>query len=123
MPGVALIRDKLPTEPGALVGNFGIYMAYALVSSGHLPLMNFILLLAFLGEGLVARVAWAEKCIKVSQKQGQERKIRARLLLKGMDRRGQTEPKRRSALIFADSRFILENEAFGKRRLSQMRNS
>ena len=43
------------------MGNLGIYMAYVLVSSGHLPLMNLILLLAFLGEGLVARVAWAQK--------------------------------------------------------------
>ena len=39
-------------------------MSYALVSSGHLPLMNVILLLAFLSEGLVARVAWVEKCFK-----------------------------------------------------------
>ena len=60
MPGVALMRDKLPTESGAVVGNIGIYMAYALVSSGHLPLMNVILVLAYLGEGLVARVAWFE---------------------------------------------------------------
>ena len=37
-------------------------MAYAMVSSGHLPLMSFVLSLAFLGEGLVARVAWAQKC-------------------------------------------------------------
>ena len=62
MPAVALLRNKLPTESGAIVGNLGIYMAYVLVSSGHLPLMNLILLLAFLGEGLVARVAWAQKC-------------------------------------------------------------
>ena len=61
MPGVNLMRNKLPTESSEVVGNFGIYMAYALVSSGHLPLMNFILLLAFLGEGLIVRVAWVEK--------------------------------------------------------------
>ena len=45
MPGVALIRGKLPTDSGAVMGTFGIYMAYALVSSGHLPLMNLILFL------------------------------------------------------------------------------
>ena len=61
MPGVNLMRNKLPAESSEVVGNFGIYVAYALVSSGHLPLMNFILFLAFLGEGLVARVAWVEK--------------------------------------------------------------
>ena len=64
MPGLSLLGGRLPTESGAIVGNFGIYMAYALVSSGHLPLMNFILLLAFLGEGLVARVAWVESRLK-----------------------------------------------------------
>ena len=42
------------------MGNFAIYMVYALMSSGHLPLMMPILLLGILGEGLVARVAWAE---------------------------------------------------------------
>ena len=63
-PGLALMVGKLPRHSGAIVGNFGIYMAYALVSSGHLPLMNFILLLAFLGEGLVGRVAWVEKRLK-----------------------------------------------------------
>ena len=60
MPGLALMRGSLPTESGAVMGTLGIYMAHALVSSGHLPLMNFILHLAFFGEGLVARVAWAE---------------------------------------------------------------
>ena len=64
MPGLDLVRGVLPTESGQIVGNFGIYVAYALVSSGHLPLMNFVLLLACLGEGLVARVAWVEKCLK-----------------------------------------------------------
>ena len=39
--------------------------------------------------------------------------------LKGTNLRGQTEPKRRFSLIFADSRLFLENEAFGKRRFSQ----
>ena len=39
--------------------------------------------------------------------------------LKGTNLRGQTEPKRRFSLIFADSRRFLENEAFGKRRFSQ----
>ena len=59
--GLALARGKLPRESGAIVSNFGITMAYALVSSGHLPLMNGVLLLAFLGDGLVARVAWLEE--------------------------------------------------------------
>ena len=39
--------------------------------------------------------------------------------LKGTNLRGQTEPKRRFSLIFADSRLFLENKAFGKRRFSQ----
>ena len=39
--------------------------------------------------------------------------------LKGTNLRGQTEPKRRFSLIFADSRLFLENDAFGQRRLSQ----
>ena len=69
MPGVALMRGKLPTESGAVVGNLGMYMAYALMSSGHLPLMNIILFLAFLGEGLVARVAWAEQHLRVKNVQ------------------------------------------------------
>ena len=66
MPGLNLMRGKLPTESGAIVGNFGIYMAYVLVSSGHLPLMNIIVFLAFLGEGLVARVAWVQTCLKAN---------------------------------------------------------
>ena len=45
------------------VGNFGIYMAYAMMSSGHLPLMSFIFLLALSGEGLVAKVAWDQRCL------------------------------------------------------------
>ena len=61
MPGVKLMREKLPTQSSEFVGNFGIDMAYLLLSSGHLPLMNFILFVAFLGEGLIARLAWAEK--------------------------------------------------------------
>ena len=64
MPGLALMRGTLPTESGAVMGTLGIYMAHVLVSSGHLPSMNFILHLALLGEGLVARVAWAEKSFK-----------------------------------------------------------
>ena len=39
--------------------------------------------------------------------------------LKGTNLRGQTEPKRRFSLIFADSRLFPENKAFGKRRFSQ----
>ena len=64
IPGAALLRDELPTELGIVIGRFGILIANAMLSSGHLPLMSFILLLAFLGQGLVARVAWAEKCFR-----------------------------------------------------------
>ena len=64
MSSVNFMRENFPTESDAVVGNFGIYIAYALVSSGHLPLMHLILSLAFLGEGLVAKVAWLEKCLK-----------------------------------------------------------
>ena len=39
--------------------------------------------------------------------------------LQGTNPRGQTEPKRRFSLIFADSRLFLENKAFGKRRFPQ----
>ena len=39
--------------------------------------------------------------------------------LKGTNIRGQTEPKRRFSLIFADSRLSLENKAIEKRRFSQ----
>ena len=60
MQGMALLRDGLPTESGEVVGNFGILIAYAMLSSGHLPLMNFVLLLTFFSQGLVARVAWAK---------------------------------------------------------------
>ena len=60
IPGVALLRGKGPKDSGALLGNLANYMAYAMVSSGHLPLMMPMLLLAFLVDGLVARVAWAE---------------------------------------------------------------
>ena len=66
MPGMALMAGRLPTESGAIVGNIGIYMAYALMSSGHLPLMNIILLLAFSGLELVARVAWVEKSFEAT---------------------------------------------------------
>ena len=51
MPGVALMRNKLPTEYGAVLGSFAVYMAYAMVSSGHLPLMMPMLFLALLVEG------------------------------------------------------------------------
>ena len=60
MPGFALMRDASPMESGAVLGNMAIYMAYAMVSSGHLPLVMPMLLLAFLAEGLVVRVAWAK---------------------------------------------------------------
>ena len=51
IPGDALMRNKLPTELGAVLGNFAICTAYAIVSSGHLPLMMPMLLLAGLAEG------------------------------------------------------------------------
>ena len=51
--GVALLRNQLRTGAEPVLGNFGIYMAYAMVSSGHLPLMMPVLLLSFLAEGLV----------------------------------------------------------------------
>ena len=52
MPGTALMRNKLPTEIGSVLGNFAIFTAFAMVSSGHLPLMMPMLLLASLVEGL-----------------------------------------------------------------------
>ena len=58
------MAGRFPTESGAIVGRLGIHVAYALVSSGHLPLMSIILFLSFLGEGLVARVAWKERELK-----------------------------------------------------------
>ena len=39
-------------------------MAYAFMSSGHLPLMMPVLLLAFVGEGVIVGLAWAEGCLK-----------------------------------------------------------
>ena len=60
MPGAALMRNSLRTQSTSVLSSFVIYMAYALVSAGHLPLMMPMLLLAFLADALVARVAWAE---------------------------------------------------------------
>ena len=51
MPGAALLRNKLPSQLGSVLGNFAVYTAYAMVSSGHLPLMMPMLLLASLAEG------------------------------------------------------------------------
>ena len=53
VPGATLMIGKLPTESEAVLGNFAIYMAYAMVSSGHLPLMMPMLLLAGLSAGQV----------------------------------------------------------------------
>ena len=47
------MRDQLPTDSRSVLGNLAIYMAYAIMSSGHLPLMMPMLLLTFLAEGLV----------------------------------------------------------------------
>ena len=51
MPGIALMRGTSPMEHGAVLGSMAIYMSYAMVSSGHLPLMMLMLLVAFLAEG------------------------------------------------------------------------
>ena len=64
IPGVALLSEAPSVESGAVLGNFAIDMVYAMVSSGHLPLMMPMLLVAFLAEGLVVRVAWAERRLK-----------------------------------------------------------
>ena len=48
-----------------------------------------------------------------------DREALSQAALKGTILRGQTEPKRRFSLIFADSRLLLENKAVGKRRFSQ----
>ena len=65
IPGIALLRET-KTFSGAVVGDFAIYIAYAMVSSGHLPLMMPMLFIAFLAEGFVTRVTWAEKCLKAT---------------------------------------------------------
>ena len=60
MPGLALARDKLSTDSGAIVASFALQLAYSMMSSGHLPLMMPVLLFGLLGKGLMARVGWAE---------------------------------------------------------------
>ena len=69
MPAITLLRGTSPMEAGAVLGNMAIYMAYAMVSSGHLPLMMPMLLVAFLAEGLVVRVAWAERRFELAKAQ------------------------------------------------------
>ena len=51
--GISLVKNTLPADSEEVLGNFAIYMAYAMVSSGHLPLMMPMLLLSFLAEGSV----------------------------------------------------------------------
>ena len=57
MRGVALMRGTSSMEHGSVLGNLAMYMAYAMVSSGHLPLMMLMLLLAFLAEGQTQKCA------------------------------------------------------------------
>ena len=57
MPGLALMRGTSAIEHGAVLRNLAIHMAYAMMSSGHLPLMMLMLLLAFLAEGETQKCA------------------------------------------------------------------
>ena len=66
MPGFTLMTGYLPKQSGKIVSFLATCAAYAIMSSGHLPLMMPVLLLALLGEGLVARVAWTEKGLKAA---------------------------------------------------------
>ena len=61
MPGIAILRNTPVVKPGEVLANLAICMAYAMVSSGHLPLMMPMLLLTVFTAGLVAKVAWAER--------------------------------------------------------------
>ena len=72
IPGITLLRGTSPKKPGAVLGNMAIYMASAMVSSGHLPLMMPMLLLAFLAEGLVVSVGWAKNCLEPAKEQESE---------------------------------------------------
>ena len=69
MPGVALMKGTSSMEHGAVLGNLAMYMAYAMVSSGHLPLMMLMLLLAFLAEGQTQQCA-IQICDLASQGEG-----------------------------------------------------
>ena len=57
MPGMALLKDTSLMEHEAVLGNLAIYMAYAIVSSGHLPLMMLMLLLGCFAEGQTRKCA------------------------------------------------------------------
>ena len=57
MPGIALMSGISSFVHGEVLGNLAVYMAYAMVSSGHLPLMMLMLLLAFLAEGQTQKCA------------------------------------------------------------------
>ena len=46
------------------MGSFTIVMAYAMISSGYLPLMMHMLLLALSCELLVAKVSWADRRLR-----------------------------------------------------------
>ena len=69
MPGIALMSGTSSFEHGEVLGNLAMYMAYAMVSSGHLPLMMLILLLAFLAEGQTQKCA-IKTCDLASQGEG-----------------------------------------------------
>ena len=64
MPGIAILRGAPAVKSEEVVARFAIYMAYAMVSSGHLPLMMPILLLAVSIAGFLATVAWARRGIR-----------------------------------------------------------
>ena len=64
IPGIAFLRDSSEVKTsGEVLAKLAIYMAYAMVSSGHLPLMMPLLLLAVCIAGLLAVVAWAQRGI------------------------------------------------------------
>ena len=57
---------------GIVRANFRLNIAIAMLFlslTGHLPLMSFILSLAFLGQGLVVKVAWVQQGFKAQEVQ------------------------------------------------------
>ena len=64
IPGIAILRGSSQVKTsGEVLAKFAIYMAYATVSSGHLPLMLPLLLLAVCIVGLLVVDAWAQRGI------------------------------------------------------------
>ena len=55
-----MFRTWGESQVSKVLGTLGIHMAYAIASSGHLPLMMPLLLFGSFAEGLMARVAWTE---------------------------------------------------------------